>query len=342
MVGPFSFRIDYAVRVAMSWLTALAGCAGPLAADESPAARPKVVLEWGHKGDEPGTFHSPVCVAINARNELAVADLNNSRIQRFDANGKFLSAFDLPVDKEPRKSCIVGGLAYTSEGTLLVAFMVQHRIAAYSPEGAVLYEWGKKGAGDGEFNQPGGIVVRGDGEILVADQCNHRVQIFSPRGEYRGQWGSHGSAPGQFGGTEKAGSRFGGPHFLGQDAEGRLYTTEGGPGRIQQVSADGRPLAAWGSKTVEPGAFGEFQFGSQPGTFGPIGLLVDRRGRVWVTSLNDRVQCFTADGRFLFRMDGTDDDHPFLHPHGMAEDGDGFVYILDSGNQRIVKVDPRP
>lgn len=335
---PFSHPLAAACCAATVLMLALGGVvpAGEPAMD----APPKVLLEWGQRGDGPGEFYSPVCIAIDTHrgNEVVVADLNNSRIQRFDPAGKFLSAFDLPLDKAPRKSCIVGGIACLPEGALLVAFMVQHRIAAYSLDGKVLREWGQKGTGNGEFNQPGGIVIRGNGEVVVADQCNHRIQVFSAEGEYRSQFGGHGSAAGQFGGSEPAGSRFGGPHYLSQDSVGRLFTTEGVMGRIQQLAADGQPLLSWGSKTVEPGAFGEYQFGSLPNTFGPIGVLVDHRNRVWVTSLNDRLQCFTADGRFLFMLEQTDEEHPFLHPHGLAEDTLGNIYLLDSGNQRVVKL----
>ena len=70
----------------------------------------------------------------------------------------------------------------------------------------------------------------------------------------------------------------------------------------------------------------------------PIGVFVDAKDRVWVSSLNDRVQGFTADGTFLLKLEGngTKDDK-FLHPHGMAQDSAGHFYVADAGHQRIVK-----
>lgn len=309
----------------------------PLLAAEPDAPRPKFLLEWGEKGAKPGQFHSPIHIAISSKDEVFVADLNNSRIQWFTAEGKHAGGFDLPMDAPPRKSCMVGGLALAKDGTLLVSFMIQHKIGVYSREGKLLKEWGKKGNADGEFNQPGGILVRADGTIVIADQCNHRVQVFDASGKFVRTFGKHGSKPGEFGGEEPAGSRFAGPHFLSQDSKGRLYTTEGVSGRVQQFDADGKPLAAWGSKTKEPGAFGEYQFGKLKNTFGPIGVFVDFRDHVWVSSLNDRVQCFTPEGKFLFKLEGTDDMNPFHHPHAMAADSKGNLYIADASNQRIVK-----
>lgn len=308
----------------------------PSLAAAEPIA-PKFLLEWGERGTKSGQFHSPIHIAIGPKDEVFVADLNNARIQRFTTEGKFVAEFALPIDQPPRKSTMVGGLALDGEH-LYVAYMIQHKVGVFTHAGKPVREWGKKGTGDGEFNQPGGILLRKDGTILVVDQCNHRIQVFDANGKFLRKWGQHGSKSGEFGGLEPAGSRFAGPHFLAQDSKGRLYTTEGVLGRVQQFDAEGKPLAAWGSKTAEPGAFGEYTFGMLKNTFGPIGVFVDAKDRVWVSSLNDRVQAFTPEGRFLLKLEGngTKDDK-FLHPHGMAQDRAGHFYIADAGHQRIVK-----
>lgn len=309
---------------------------GPLPAVE--VKQPKFLLSWGKKGDKPGEFHSPIGLAFNPKDELFVTDLNNARVQRFTADGKYLGGFDLPLDSPPRKSCMVGGIAVDGGALVYLSFMIQHKVGVYTEDGKLVRQWGQRGSGDGEFNQPGGIVLRPDGTVFVADQGNHRVQQFTALGKFLGKWGSHGSAPGQFGGPEPAGSRFAGPHFLAQDSKGRLYTTEGCLGRVQQLSADGKPLAAWGHKGDQPGGFGGLKTGYAKNTFGPIGLLVDRHDRVWVSSLNDRVQCFTPEGKFLLGLGGTGaGPGQFARPHGMAVDRKGHLYVADAGNQRIQK-----
>ncbi|AMV36246.1 hypothetical protein [Planctomyces sp. SH-PL62] len=166
-----------------------------------PPGEPRLLTTWGERGEGPGQFHSPIHVAINARDEVYVADLNNSRIQKFTADGAYLGGFDLPLDSPPRKSCIVGGLALDDRGLIYVSFMNQHRIAVYDDAGAVVREWGRRGPGDGEFHQPGGMVLRRDGTLYVADQCNHRIQKFTIDGRFLGEWGGHGSEPGRFGGA---------------------------------------------------------------------------------------------------------------------------------------------
>ncbi len=56
----------------------------------------------------------------------------------------------------------------------------------------------------------------------------------------------------------------------------------------------------------------------------------------------DRVQCFSPEGKLLHRLDGTDEMNPFHHPHGMATDSKGNLFIADSSNQRIVKFELPP
>jgi DNA-binding beta-propeller fold protein YncE len=160
--------------------------------------------------------------------------------------------------------------------------------------------------------------------------------MFDTAGKFRGKWGQHGSGPGQFGGNEPKGSRFGGPHFLARDTRGRIYTTEGTMGRVQQFSAEGKPVRAWGDKGSQPGGFGAMKTGFSRQTFGPIGVFVDGKDRVWVSSLNDRVQAFTMGGELLFQLGGTGDGPGrFARPHGMAVDSKGYFYVADAGNQRI-------
>lgn len=293
---------------------------------------PRELLAWGSPGGDDGEFHSPIGIAIGARNEVAVTDCNNGRVQRFDAEGRFLGGFSLPWDDPKKASTQAGGIAVDERGRIYVAFMSQHAVRVYEPDGRLVREWGRKGAGEGEFNQPGGLVFAPDGSLLVADQCNHRVQRFDRDGAFLGTWGSHGAAPGRFGAPDRPGSRFAGPHFLSVDVEGRLYSTEGVAGRVQQLALDGRPLLAWGDKSDAPGGFGSLQTPYRSHSFGPIAIFADRRGRIWVSSLNDRVQAYTPDGRFLFALPG-----PFSRPHGIAEDQAGHLFVVDSGNQRVRK-----
>src|SRR5262249_37852917 len=215
-----------------------------------------------------------------------------------------------------------------------VSFCKTHNSRVYTDEGKVLREWGKRGKGDGEFEQPAGMVFTPEGSVYVADQGNHRVQKFDAEGKFLLTWGSHGNMAGQFGAPEAAGSRFGGPHFLARDSKGNIFTTEGVPGRVQQFSADGKSLQAWGNKTAQPGGFGSLGTPYSSHTFGPIGACVDKQDRVWVSSLNMRVQRFSAEGKYLMGIGGKGNEPgQFNYPHAMAVDSKGHLYVVDSENR---------
>ena len=49
--------------------------------DGTLSESPHFVLQLGASGAEPGQFHSPICIAITVKDEVFVADLNNSRVQ---------------------------------------------------------------------------------------------------------------------------------------------------------------------------------------------------------------------------------------------------------------------
>ncbi|MBI5773100.1 MAG: hypothetical protein HZA89_05065 [Verrucomicrobia bacterium] len=317
------------VLTGMVLLLSLAFCPSSFA-----AGAPHFVLAWGQKGFGAGEFRSPIGIAISRRDVILIAEFNNSRVQKFDTQGKYLGQF--PVVPMP------GGIAVDDNEEVFVTSMTTPEICVYDLNGMPLRKWGKAGKGDGEFDKLGGLALGPDGVLYVADQGNHRVQRFTLDGKFLSSFGGHGKEPGQFGGGDKFGSRFGGPHFLAFDAGGNLFTTESHDGRIQRLTSNGKPLAAWGSNSKEPGGFGGREKPTRTPLPGPIGVFVDRRGRVWVSATNSRVQLFTPDGIFLMSLNESEGDAPgqFHLPHAMAMDSKGFIYVVDASNQRIQKFAP--
>lgn len=108
-----------------------------------PAAevkQPKFLLAWGQKGDKAGEFYSPIGLAINQRDEVYVTDLNNARLQKFTADGKYLGGFDLPRDTPARKSSQAGGIALDERGQIYLSFMAQDKVRVYTDDGRLVRE----------------------------------------------------------------------------------------------------------------------------------------------------------------------------------------------------------
>ncbi len=297
-----------------------------------PEIHPSFVLSWGKKGTADGEFSSPIGIAISATDEVYVTEAHgDNRVQKFSADGKFLASFGSPDS--------LSGIAVDRQSNVYVVAMFADQIRVFSPDGKPSRQWGKRGNGEGEFDEPGGIAIGLDGSIYVADQVNRRVQKFDSEGRFLLQWGEYGVQPGQFGGVESPTPRVGGPNFLALDQKGNISTTEGLVGRVQIFSPDGRYLAHWGDNGTEPGGFGGREKRHVPHPFpGPIGICYDLKGRVWVSATNNRVQLFTAAGKLLAAF-GEEGHGPgqFLIPHGLAIDSHGFLYVVDSGNHRVQK-----
>lgn len=296
---------------------------------EPPGPRaPRFVLAWGKQGAAAGELNIPIGIAVNARDEVFVSEFRNNRVQKFSTHGKPLGSF--PVGE------MAGGLAVDRAGNLYVALLMAGKVEVYSPEGKLLRTLGKPGKGPGDLDQPGGLAVAADGTVYVADQVNRRVVHFAPDGKVIRAWGEYGVKPGQFGGNVPKNQRVGGPQFVALDREGNVFTTEASVGRVQKFSPEGKFLLAWGGNHTGPGGFG----GRPKNLPGPIGIAIDTKGRVWVSATNNKVQQFTAEGKYLRGFGGTGEGPGQFHtPHGLALDSRGRLYVVDTKNHRVQKFD---
>lgn len=310
-------------------------------AAKGDVAAPRFVLEWGEQGSEPGDFHFPIGIAINAADEVFVTDFYNSRVQKFSVDGKLLVV--IPVLPNP------GGIAISGSGDLYLAHFAEQkrelrktdRISVYDSTGKLLRQWGKTGSATGEFDCPGGLAINRLGRVYVADQTNRRIQVFDGGGKFLSMWGEHGSKTSQFGGKVSIRSRVGGPQFLTFDSKGNLYTTEASEGRVQKFTPEGKFLLTWGDNEDRPGSFGGMfsGFKDRKATLqGPVSICVDKHDRVWVSAVSGRIQQFTSEGKYLkgFGSAGTKPGE-FYAPHGLAFDSHGNLYVVDAYNHRIQK-----
>jgi len=179
----------------------------------------------------------------------------------------------------------------------------------------------------GQLNDPHGIAIAPDGSVYVADTSNNLIQHFSANGQFIKSWGGFGDSSVT---TAKLGT-FNQPWDVAVSPDGKwVYVTDTWNHRIQKFTADGIPVTSWGH-----GVYGDLN--DPNGLWGPRGIAVDSRGRVYITDTgNKRVLVYDADGKYITQF-GQVGMQPgqFDEPVGLALDSQGNIYVADTWNQRI-------
>jgi len=149
---------------------------------------------WGEPGDKPGQFNIPHSIAVDAQNNVYVADRGNRRIQVFDTDGKFLRQITIDVTTPADARAAIGAKPTASTGTmapgapwtlcitpgpnqvLYTSDAYPGRIYKLSLDGKVLGMLGKAGKQPGQFGWIHSIACPSENELYVAEILNWRVQ----------------------------------------------------------------------------------------------------------------------------------------------------------------------
>ena len=113
-----------------------------------------------------------------------MADRSNSRIQVFDANGKFLHQWKSDELGRPWGLTISpdGYLYMVDGGDLKPKPPDRGRVVKLDLQGRILEKWGTFGSYDGQFYWAHGIAVARNGDLYVTDvHLGMRVQKFVRR-----------------------------------------------------------------------------------------------------------------------------------------------------------------
>jgi DNA-binding beta-propeller fold protein YncE len=134
------------------------------------------IAQWGSgfetAGSGDGEFNQPNCIAIDSSNHVFVGDRLNSRVQKFDAQGAFITKWGSAGIREGQfdsSSPSSGGLAVDLLGHVYVVNREQRRIQMFDNGGAFITQWGSPGSGELQFAGPAGcLAVDSNDNIHVA------------------------------------------------------------------------------------------------------------------------------------------------------------------------------
>lgn len=137
----------------------------------------KFVRSWGSRGSGEGQFNEVHGIALDAQNNVYVADAGNKRIQVFDSDGKFKS--EITGIGSPGAICITPGsrqYIYSSDSNPPDDLDTGGEIYKLELSGKVVGKFGRAGKLPKEFGTVNAISCRADNELLVGEIGNWRVQ----------------------------------------------------------------------------------------------------------------------------------------------------------------------
>jgi hypothetical protein len=222
----------------------------------------------------------------------------------------------------------------TAKQLALMAIVFVSLASATSASAAIPSEFGIKGSGAGEFEEPRGIAVfQETGDVYLGDLSNSRVDSFGPEGAFRFAvgWGVadgenklevctsecragiSGSGAGQF--------QFGSPDRIAVDNDprsasyGDFYVVDARNHRVEKFDSEGHFLLTFGKgvnlstkgsvcTAAESANCGEGEISLEEGgfSFGIGGVAVGSTGVVYVGD-SGRVEEFTPAGQFTSQVE---------------------------------------
>ncbi|MBN1979311.1 MAG: TIGR03663 family protein [Anaerolineae bacterium] len=240
-----------------------------------------------------------------------------------------LTARQVIVGSAPNQLQKPRGIKIGPDGFLYVADTANNKVQKLTPAGEPVAFWSQN------FFEPWDVAVAPDGSIYVADTWNHRIQHLDAEGSPLNVWGTHGQ---YLSGGDVGQSAFYGPRGIAIGANNWVYVADTGNKRIQVFEPDGDFAFQWGGGGALAGYLDE-----------PVGVAIGPRDEVYVADTwNRRIQVFTSAGVFLrqWPIEGWDarlvaekgdlmhEEKPYL-----AVDADGYVYVTDPSNYRVLVFD---
>ena len=260
------------------------------------------LYSFGSRGSGNGQFESALGIAT-AHLEMSwryLFPMISTTGCRYLGEGEFQKKI-LLVNGDPR------GIAVDDNGSVYVADRAD-RVNVYDRNGTFLRSI------SGIPGDPWGLSIQGN-RLAVGNSGAHYVRIYDVNGTFIKQFGTYGKGVGEF--DQPRGVSFA--------PNGDLWVADRVNHRVQIFDGNGTYLRQIG------------HLSENPGLYWPQAVAKDLSNYYFSDTGNNRVVVMSqADGSYVrtIARSGTDPGQ-VLDPRGIALDGQGRIYVADSGNNRV-------
>ncbi|NOY57575.1 MAG: hypothetical protein GXO75_01400 [Calditrichaeota bacterium] len=189
--------------------------------------RYKTVKEWGEAVDHSKHLKDPRAIDVESNGDILIAD---SVLLRFSPDGEFITQLGYAKGDVDASMAGLLNVKVDAEGRIFVSDTKTGppRIQAFSPNGAYLYGFGRKGTGPGRVMDTRGMAFDTEQRLYIVDIDNMHVNVYEHSGKFLQAIGKKGTRPGEFNA----------PYGLALDANNDLFVVSYfGP--CQKLTSDG-------------------------------------------------------------------------------------------------------
>lgn len=305
----------------------------------------------------------PVNVAVDGLGELFIADGTNCRVRKVDTNGIISTIAGNGTNRYSGDGGLATnaslgqllGLAEDAVGNLFIADSLAERVRKIDTNGIITTvagngtrsfsgDWGQ--ATNANLSIPASVALDNFGNLYIGDTSNARVRKVDTNGIITTLAGNGGTGFSGDGGAA-TNANLGNPSALALSTDGRLFICAQTNDRVRRVDAKGIITTVAGT-----GFFSYTGDGGQATNAGlgpPQGLASDPVGNLFISSsalvrvrkvdTNGIITTITGNGKGGYSGDGgAATNASVANPQGLAVDGNGNLFIADTGNRRVRKV----
>lgn len=308
------------------------------------------------------TLMMPFGVALDQAGHVYIADTYNQRIRKVAggiietvAGSGYSGSLENGIAATQARLNSPFAVAVDQNGNIYIADTYAHRIRKVDVGGNIVTVAGRgpfDNSGDGKqadaaiLKSPHGLASGPDGSLYIADATDHRIRKVSAAGVISTLAGT-GREGYSSDGVPAHQADLDGPCAAAVGPSGTVYFAESGSNRVRKISGG---ILSTVAGNGSPGYSGDGGPAESARLNHPTAIAVDGAERIYIAdTYNHRIRMVNTLGRIStlagtgspgFAGDGGPAAGASLNfPNGVAADGAGNVFIADTLNHRIRKVD---